>query len=82
MFVFFMFLCVLSSPSVHVKEDIETGALELTFDLPQFALLKPNPVFLLAFEIPLKRGNMDVTFTSESLQPGMQVNKSSVVHKT
>uniref|UniRef100_A0A3Q3VK18 TGF-beta family profile domain-containing protein n=1 Tax=Mola mola TaxID=94237 RepID=A0A3Q3VK18_MOLML len=65
-------LQLLHPAGVHVKEDIETGALELTFDLPQFALLKLNPVLLLAFESPLTGENLDVTFTSQSLQPGTQ----------
>ncbi|KAF3834942.1 hypothetical protein F7725_027500 [Dissostichus mawsoni] len=63
---------VLISPSVILAEENERGALLLTFDLPQSPLLKPNPVLLLVFESPLTGGNLDVTFTSQSLHPNTQ----------
>lgn len=73
--VFFPLQRVLFSPSVHVTEDIERGTLKLIFDLPRSPLLKLNPVLLLAFESPLTGGNLEVTFTSQSLQPATQVNE-------
>lgn len=69
---------MLFSPSVHLAEDDERGTLTLTFDLPQSAFLKLNPVLLLAFESPLTGENLDVTFTSQSLQPNTQVKKGLV----
>lgn len=50
----------------------ERGPLMLTFDLLPSPLL--NPVLLLVFQSPLSGGDMDVTFTSQSLQPNTQVN--------
>lgn len=58
-----------------MAEEGERGALKLTFDPPQSPLLKLNPVLLLAFESPLTGENLDVTFTSQSLQPNTQVKK-------
>ncbi|KAE8294291.1 hypothetical protein D5F01_LYC07243 [Larimichthys crocea] len=63
---------VLHPVGVHLAEDDERGTLTLTFDLPQSAFLKLNPVLLLAFESPLTGENLDVTFTSQSLQPNTQ----------
>ncbi|XP_068174807.1 muellerian-inhibiting factor [Antennarius striatus] len=57
---------------VRIFEEDEGGSLELTFDLPQSLVLKPNPVLLLAFENPLAGGNLDVTFTGQALQPHTQ----------
>lgn len=68
---------VLLSSSVLLGED-ERGTLGLTFDLPRSPLLMLNPVLLLAFEGPLAGGNLDVTFTSQSLHPDAQVKKSLV----
>uniref|UniRef100_UPI0037E9AE8E muellerian-inhibiting factor n=1 Tax=Semicossyphus pulcher TaxID=241346 RepID=UPI0037E9AE8E len=55
-----------------LAEGDERGALKLTFDLPHSPLLKPNPALLLAFESPITLGNLDVTFTSQSLHPHTQ----------
>ncbi|KAF3834729.1 hypothetical protein F7725_027287 [Dissostichus mawsoni] len=63
---------VLPPTGVILAEENERGALLLTFDLPQSPLLKPNPVLLLVFESPLTGGNLDVTFTSQSLHPNTQ----------
>lgn len=72
-------LRVLFSPSVHVAEDIESGTLQLIFDLPQSSSLKLSPVLLLVFESPLTGENLRVTFTSQSLQPHKQV-KNCLLH--
>ena len=66
------------SPSVHLLEEDERGALKLTFDLPQSPLLERKPVLLLAFKSPLSGGNLDIMFTSQSLQPNTQVKKGLV----
>ncbi|GAA6219386.1 muellerian-inhibiting factor [Lates japonicus] len=63
---------VLHPAGVFVAEENDSGMLELTFDLPPSPLLKLSPVLLLAFERQLKGGNLDVTFTSPSLQPHTQ----------
>lgn len=65
------------SSSVHVTE--ETGTVELTFDLPQSPMLEWNSVLLLAIENPPKGENLDVTFSSQSLQPNTQVTNRSLV---
>nr|AHF27393.1 muellerian-inhibiting factor precursor [Monopterus albus] len=57
---------------VLVEEDDERGALKLTFDPPQSPSLTMNPVLLLTFEGPLRGGDLDITFTSQSLQPHTQ----------
>ncbi|XP_029286066.1 LOW QUALITY PROTEIN: muellerian-inhibiting factor [Cottoperca gobio] len=53
-------------------EEDERGTLMLTFDLPPSPLLNLNPVLLLAFQSPPTKGNLDVTFTSQSLHPHTQ----------
>ncbi|XP_073331967.1 muellerian-inhibiting factor [Pagrus major] len=65
-------LQALHPAAVHLSEEDERGALMLTFDLPQSPLLRLNPVLLLAFKSPLSGGNLDVVFTSQSLQPNTQ----------
>lgn len=63
---------VLHPTGARLEEEGE-GLLELTFDLPQSPLLKGNSVLLLlVFESPLTGGNLEVTFTSLSLQPDTQ----------
>uniref|UniRef100_A0A672IXP8 TGF-beta family profile domain-containing protein n=1 Tax=Salarias fasciatus TaxID=181472 RepID=A0A672IXP8_SALFA len=52
-----------------VSEGGEQGGMVLTFDLPQLALLKLNPVLLLSLESPLKGENLVLTFSGESLEP-------------
>lgn len=74
---FYLTSC-LFSPSVLLGEEDERGTLKLTFDLPQSSLLKLNPVLLLGFESPLTGGNLDVTFTGQSLHPNTQVKKGLV----
>ncbi|XP_037325317.2 LOW QUALITY PROTEIN: muellerian-inhibiting factor [Pungitius pungitius] len=54
------------------EEDEERGTLVLTLDLPQSPLLGRSPALLLAFEGPPTGGNLDVTFTSQSLHPPAQ----------
>nr|QXV87596.1 anti-Mullerian hormone [Sebastes pachycephalus] len=63
---------VLHPTGVLLTEEDDGGTLMLTFDLPQSPLLKLKPVLLLAFESPLTGGDMDVTFTSQSLHPNTQ----------
>ncbi|XP_070764387.1 LOW QUALITY PROTEIN: muellerian-inhibiting factor [Enoplosus armatus] len=63
---------VLHPAGVLLAEEDERGTLRLTFDPPQSSLLKLNPVLLLAFEGPLTGGNLDVTFSSQSLHPNTQ----------
>lgn len=73
--LFFPLQHILFSPPVHVAEEVDSGALQLTFDLPQSPLLKLNPVLLLALGSPLTGEDLDVTFTSQSLQPNTQVKR-------
>ncbi|XP_019936457.2 muellerian-inhibiting factor isoform X1 [Paralichthys olivaceus] len=63
---------VLHPTGVLVTEEDDRGALELTFDLPQSPLLRLSPVLLLAFQSPLKGDDLNVTFSSLSLQPHTQ----------
>ncbi|XP_008275725.1 muellerian-inhibiting factor [Stegastes partitus] len=64
---------VLHPAAVLLSEDDERGGLTLTFHLPQSPSLKLNPVLLLlAFESSLTGGDLDVDFTSQSLQPNTQ----------
>uniref|UniRef100_A0A3B4TNX3 Anti-Mullerian hormone n=2 Tax=Seriola dumerili TaxID=41447 RepID=A0A3B4TNX3_SERDU len=63
---------VLHPTGVLVAEEDNRETLKLTFDLPPSPLLKQSPVLLLAFESPFKGGDLDVTFTSQSLQPNKQ----------
>ncbi|XP_071343662.1 muellerian-inhibiting factor isoform X2 [Trachinotus anak] len=63
---------VLHPTGVLVAEEDDGETLMLTFDLPPSPLLKLNPVLLLAFESPFKGGDVDVTFTSQSLQLNTQ----------
>lgn len=81
--LFFILRHVLFSPSVLVAEENDSGILELTFDLPSSPLLELSPVLLLTFERQLKGGNLDVTFTSPSLQPHTQVMTGpvSILHE-
>lgn len=63
------------SSSALVTEEVETGTIELTFDLPDSSTLKRSaPVVLLALEAPPRGENLDVTFSSQSLQPDAQVS--------
>lgn len=62
---------LLSLPAA-VSEDTESGTLGLTFDVPPSGWQKLSPVLLLAFESP-PAGNLQVTFSSGSLQPDKQV---------
>uniref|UniRef100_A0A665WI74 Anti-Mullerian hormone n=1 Tax=Echeneis naucrates TaxID=173247 RepID=A0A665WI74_ECHNA len=57
---------------VLVAEEDDRETLNLTFDLPPSPLLKMSPMLLLAFEHPFRGEDMDVTFTSQSLQPNTQ----------
>ncbi|XP_040895825.1 muellerian-inhibiting factor [Toxotes jaculatrix] len=63
---------VLHPTGVLVAEEDNGEMLSLTFDLPQSPLLMLSPVLLLAFESPLRGGDLEVTFTSQSLQPNTQ----------
>nr|AKO69720.1 anti-Mullerian hormone [Scatophagus argus] len=63
---------LLNRDGVLSAEEDETGTLKLTFDLPRSPLLGLNPVLLLGCESPIAGGNLDITFTSESLQPNTQ----------
>ncbi|XP_059197987.1 LOW QUALITY PROTEIN: muellerian-inhibiting factor [Centropristis striata] len=65
-------LDVLHPFGVLLAEEDQRGVLILTFDLPQSPLLKQNPVLLLVFESRVTGGNLDVTFTSQSLDPDTQ----------
>ncbi|XP_070689046.1 LOW QUALITY PROTEIN: muellerian-inhibiting factor [Pempheris klunzingeri] len=65
-------LDVLHPAGAVLGEEDEKGTLKLTFDLPPSSLLKQNPVLLVAFESPLTGGNLDATFTSQSLHPNTQ----------
>ncbi|XP_034035075.1 muellerian-inhibiting factor [Thalassophryne amazonica] len=57
---------------VRLSEDRDSGAVTLTVDVPQSALLKRKPVLFLAFEGVLRAEDLDVTFTSLSLRPSSQ----------
>lgn len=60
--------------SALVTEEVEMGTIELTFDLPDSPLLEQSaPVLLLALEAPPRGENLAVTFSSQSLQPDVQV---------
>ncbi|KAF7664110.1 hypothetical protein LDENG_00189360 [Lucifuga dentata] len=59
-----------SSSELLTEED--GGGFMLTFDLPQSPLLKLNPVLVLAFRSSLTEGDLNVTFTSQSLHPDTQ----------
>ncbi|CAI5639245.1 unnamed protein product [Oreochromis niloticus] len=63
---------VLHPAAVHVSEEEEQGTITLTFDLPRPPSLMTNPVLLLVFENPLARGDLEVAFTSQFLQPNTQ----------
>nr|QXV87601.1 anti-Mullerian hormone [Sebastes schlegelii] len=63
---------VLHPTGVLLTEEDDGGTPMLTFALPQSPLLKLKPVLLLAFESPLRAGNTDVIFTSQSLHPNTQ----------
>uniref|UniRef100_A0A3Q1F7C3 Anti-Mullerian hormone n=1 Tax=Acanthochromis polyacanthus TaxID=80966 RepID=A0A3Q1F7C3_9TELE len=65
-------LKVLYPTAALVSEDEERGSLMFTFDFPQSPLLTLKPVLLLAFESPVTGEDLDVTFTSQSLQPNAQ----------
>lgn len=56
-----------------VSEDAENGTLWLTLDLPPSGWRQMSPVLLLAFQRPPAAGNLQVTFSSRSLQPDQQV---------
>ncbi|XP_060934358.1 muellerian-inhibiting factor [Limanda limanda] len=63
---------VLHPTGVLVTEEEDTGALELTFDLPPSPLLMLSHVLLLVFQSPPKGEDLEVTFSSPSLQPHTQ----------
>lgn len=66
------------SSSALVTEEAETGTIELTFDLPYSSTLtRGAPVLLLALEAPPRGQNLDVTFSSQSLEPDTQVNNTT-----
>lgn len=68
------------SSSALVTEEVETGTIELTFDLPDSSTLKRSaPVVLLALEAPPRGEILDVTFSSQSLQPDAQVSNQTQV---
>ncbi|KAG7235678.1 hypothetical protein INR49_002308 [Caranx melampygus] len=60
-----------SSP-VLVAEEEDRETLTLTLHLPASPLLGLSPVLLLALDSPFRGGDLDVTFTSQSLQPNTQ----------
>ncbi|KAF0042262.1 hypothetical protein F2P81_005794 [Scophthalmus maximus] len=61
-----------------VSEEDDSGALVLTFDLPQSPLLRLSPVLLLAFQSPLRGGEgLAVTFSSQSMKPNTQIKLDS-----
>lgn len=62
-----------------MTEDVETETIELTFDLPASPLLKRGAVvLLLALDAPPRGKNLAVTFSSQSLQPDVQVTSQLV----
>uniref|UniRef100_A0A1A8R3P1 Anti-Mullerian hormone n=2 Tax=Nothobranchius rachovii TaxID=451742 RepID=A0A1A8R3P1_9TELE len=63
-------LKVLNPAAVLVSEEEDQEGIMLNFDLPQSFFL--NPLLILAFETPLTVGNLEVTFSSRSLQPNTQ----------
>uniref|UniRef100_A0A665WHL4 Anti-Mullerian hormone n=1 Tax=Echeneis naucrates TaxID=173247 RepID=A0A665WHL4_ECHNA len=63
-----------------VAEEDDRETLNLTFDLPPSPLLKMSPMLLLAFEHPFRGEDMDVTFTSQSLQPNTQVKNEVLLY--
>ncbi|XP_035992057.1 muellerian-inhibiting factor isoform X2 [Fundulus heteroclitus] len=58
--------------AVLVSEKDDQEAVMVTFDLPQSPLLKLKPVLVLAFKKALTDEDLDVTFSSLSLQPHTQ----------
>uniref|UniRef100_A0A3B5LKZ3 Anti-Mullerian hormone n=1 Tax=Xiphophorus couchianus TaxID=32473 RepID=A0A3B5LKZ3_9TELE len=60
------------SPLVLVSDEDDQESIMVTFDLPQSQLLKLKPVLVLAFKSPLTDGELDVIFSSQSLQPNTQ----------
>uniref|UniRef100_A0A3B5QTH2 Anti-Mullerian hormone n=1 Tax=Xiphophorus maculatus TaxID=8083 RepID=A0A3B5QTH2_XIPMA len=75
---------VLSELSVGIRRNDRRGvevldpaagiveSIMVTFDLPQSQLLKLKPVLVLAFKSPLTDGELDIIFSSQSLQPNTQ----------
>ncbi|AWP11103.1 Mullerian inihibiting substance [Scophthalmus maximus] len=64
---------ILHPTGALVSEEDDSGALVLTFDLPQSPLLRLSPVLLLAFQSPLRGGEgLAVTFSSQSMKPNTQ----------
>uniref|UniRef100_A0A3Q2Q5C4 Anti-Mullerian hormone n=1 Tax=Fundulus heteroclitus TaxID=8078 RepID=A0A3Q2Q5C4_FUNHE len=63
---------VLHPTAVLVSEKDDQEAVVVTFDLPQSPLFKLKPVLVLAFEKALTDEELDVTFSSLSLQPNTQ----------
>lgn len=60
--------------SAFVTEEVEMETIELTSDLPGSPLLKQSAaVLLLALDAPARGENVAVTFSSQSLQPDVQV---------
>ncbi|KAM6921609.1 muellerian-inhibiting factor [Xenentodon cancila] len=63
---------LLFSSSDPVSEEDEQGTITVTFDFPRSPLLRLKPVLLFALKSPLRGRDLDITFTSHSLQPRMQ----------
>ncbi|XP_028299274.1 muellerian-inhibiting factor [Gouania willdenowi] len=62
---------VLHPSAARVSEEAEGGVV-LTFDLPSSPLLKKDSVLLLVLDSPLTGRNLDLAFSSGSLQPQQQ----------
>uniref|UniRef100_A0A3B5RF46 Anti-Mullerian hormone n=1 Tax=Xiphophorus maculatus TaxID=8083 RepID=A0A3B5RF46_XIPMA len=63
---------VLDPAAVFVSDEDDQESIMVTFDLPQSQLLKLKPVLVLAFKSPLTDGELDIIFSSQSLQPNTQ----------
>ncbi|NP_001316292.1 muellerian-inhibiting factor [Kryptolebias marmoratus] len=70
---------VLFSSLVLMSEEEEQETITITFDLPQSPVLKLKPVLLLVFESPLTAGELGVAFSSQSLQPTIQVRVKTLL---
>ncbi|XP_061602603.1 muellerian-inhibiting factor-like [Cololabis saira] len=65
-------LKVLHPVAEPVSEEDEQGTIAVTFDVPQSPLLRLKPVLLFVLESPFPGRDLDITFTSHSLQPHTQ----------
>nr|QNC49908.1 anti-Mullerian hormone [Channa argus] len=63
---------VMHHTEVLLAEEDKSETLMLTFDLPQSSLSNAKLLLILEVESPLSGGDLDVTFTSQSLQPNCQ----------